>query len=274
MGNSVLRRSAMLRVATIFSSIAAFGFAGQAQAAVYAGNGATGFGGPVGQGSLAVTDNGAGNVTFAFTPSAGHPSGLDGNNLVIYLSTGAAGLTDTQSLTDTGTPHGSDNGHTAISGYNNFNNGGDVTPSRTVIAFPTGFQATYAFSFANAYDGLFQLPTDNSGNLAYITGAAPVANNNTLTMPLSTIGLTQGQSFSLVATYLDGSSAYRSNETIGDALINGTATSLTAVGNPGFNNLITFTTSRTYSTTAVPEPGSLAVLTIGGLMAGRRRGSR
>ena len=74
MGNRVLRRSAMLRVATI-SSIAAMTFAGPAMATVYTGNGATGFGGPVGQGSLAVTDDAAGNVTFAFTPSAGHPSG-------------------------------------------------------------------------------------------------------------------------------------------------------------------------------------------------------
>ena len=254
----------------------------QARAATYAGNGATGFGGPVGQGSLSVNDavytdaNGVASpgVNFAFTTSAGHPSGLDTNNLAIYLSTGSAGgLTDTRSLIDTGNPPGTDNGHTAISGYNNFNNGGETTPTRTAIAFPTGFAATYAFSFANAFDGLFKLPTDGSGLLTYVTGVSPVNANNTITVPLTALGLTAGQTFSFVATDIDGSAAYRSNEAIGGAAtstFSGTTQDLAAGGNPGFNNSITFSSSSAF-TTATPEPATLGVFALGGALALRRR---
>ncbi len=42
------------------------GVAGRADATTFNGNGATGFGGPVGLGALTVTDDGAGNVTFSF----------------------------------------------------------------------------------------------------------------------------------------------------------------------------------------------------------------
>lgn len=269
------------RMSLVVSAGFGLAAASQAHAATYAGNGATGFAGPVGQGRLSINNatytdpNTAATspgVNFTFTPSSGHPSGLDGNNLVIYLSTGAAGLSDTQSLIDTGTPAGSDYGHVAISGYNNFNNGGQTNPSHSVIAFPSGFQAIYAFSFANAYDGLFKLPTDGSGLLSYITGAAPVNNNNTITIPLSAIGLTPGQSFSFVATYIDGSSAYRSNEAIGGAAtLNGTSQDLATAGNPGFNNLITFTSSSSFATAGVPEPATLGVAAMGVVFLSRRR---
>ena len=284
MGTSTISKSTLSggiksKMAAI-ALVAGLALAGQARATVYNGNGATGFGGPVGQGNLQVTDDGVGNITFTLNTSAGHPSGLDGNNLVIYLSTGATGLVDTQSLTSTGTPPGSDNGNTAVSGYNNFNNGGQTTPSRSTIVFPTGFQATYAFSFANAYDALYQLPTDGSGNLTYITGSAPStpvgasAPLNTLTIPLSDLGLAAGQSVSFVATDIDGGAAYRSNEAIGDANVNGTTTSLTDVGNPGYNNEIDFTDFGTYTTTATPEPASLTALAVGGLLCVRRRATR
>lgn len=285
MDTSNLRRSVKVRVlAAAVAAMAGFGWASNANAAVFLGNGATGFGGPVGLGSLSVTDDGAGNVTFAFTTSPTHASGLDGNNLVIYLSTGATGLADTRTLIDTGNPPGSDFGHVAISGYNDFKpNGQPVSPtnmsSRTVVAFPSGFQATYAFSFANAFDGLFSLPTDGSGLLGYVTGAAPVNADNTLTIPLSDIGLTPGQSFSLVATDIDGSAAYRSNEAIGNAVLNpdpttgDPGTDLALGGNPGFNNLIQFTSSNTY-TTSVPEPAAFGLVLVAGALAVRRRRGR
>ena len=263
-------RRVKLRIVATAAAVVGFGLVGWANATVYPGNGATGFGGPVGLGNLTVTDDGVGNLTLSLNISPVHPTGLDGNNLVIYVSTGAPGLVDTQSLTDTGSPPGSDNGHTAISGYNNFNQN---PPTRTVIAFPAGFQAAYAFSYANVYDGLFQLPTDGSGNLSYITGAAPINNNNTLTIPMSLLGLTQGQSFQFVATDIDGGAAYRSNEAIGSATVNGTSQNLATSGNPGFNNLITFTSALTYTTTAVPEPASLAALALSSLICVRRRRS-
>ena len=259
-------------------AVAGFGLTGRANAAVYAGNGGTGFGGPVGTGSLSVTDNGSGSITFAFTPGTVHPT-LDGNNLVVYLSTGATGLSNTSTLTDDGDNGGTaktiDAGRESISGYNDGSaaqGSPQNPPSRTEIAFPTGFAATYAISFANAYDGLFQLPTDGSGGLTYVDGTAPVNNVNTLTIPLSELGLTQGQSVSFVGTDIDGTSAYRSNEAIGAAqLSTNPGVDLSANGNPGFNNLITFTSADTYTTTAVPEPTGIAALSLGAAMLFKRR---
>ena len=147
-----------------------------------------------------------------------------------------------------------------------------------MIAFPSGFGngagASYAISFANAYDGLFSLPTDGSGELGYVDGTAPVNDVNTLTIPLSELGLTQGQSLSFVGTDIDGSSAYRSNEAIGAATLStnpGVDLSDSSNANPGFNNLITFTSFDTYQTTAVPEPASIGVLTAAVAMAFKRR---
>lgn len=219
--------------------VAALACASAAYGTDYAGNNATGFGGPVGKGTLSVTDDAAGNVTFSLTPGAGHPS-VDGNSLVVYLSTGATGITDTFPLSDIG-----DSGRRAISGYNYF--GPDLDPSRSVIAFPAGFQATYALSMEGGFVGLFQLPlAGGDGGLTYVTGAGQSGNPLAVTFPLASIGLTQGQSFNLVGTLIDGTAAYRSNETIGP-----TSPDISTGGNPGFNNLITFSSAFTYQSTIV-----------------------
>ena len=255
-----------------------------AGAAVFSGNGGTGFGGPVGTGSLAVTEDGVGNVTLAFTPGAVHPT-LDGNNLVIYVSTGTPGLRDTSTLTDDGDNGGTattvDAGRESISGYNDGspaqgapqNPTGTPPGTRSEIAFPSGFQATYAFSFANAYDGLFMLPAvGGNGGLTYVTGASPVNNVQTLTLPLSDLGLTTGQAFSIVASDIDGTSAYRSNEAFGAATLStNPGPDLSTDGNPGFTNLITFTSADTFAGTAVPEPAGLTAVAAAGLLAVRRR---
>lgn len=235
----------------------ALALSSSAYATDYNGNGATGFGGPVGTGKLSVTDDGAGNVTFSFQPGAGHPS-VDGNNLVVYLSTGAAGLPDTSALIDNG-----DSGRRGISGYN-----AGPPSSRSLVAFPSGFQATYALAMEGAYVGLFQLPpSGGDGNLTYLTGGGQSGNPLHVTFPLSTIGLTQGQSFSLLGTLIDGGAAYRSNETIG-----ATSPDIGAGGNPGQVNLVTFSSAFTYNSTAVtPEPASLALLALGGAVFTRRR---
>lgn len=251
MGKKIRSRVAL----SLIVAAVTFASASATQAAVFNGNGGTGFGGPVGTGSLAVTDNGAGDVTFAFTPGAAHPS-VDGNNLVIYLSTGAAGLSDTSALIDNG-----DSGRRGISGFNS------ATSTRSLVAFPSGFQATYALAIEGGYAGLFQLPpAGGDGNLTYLTGAAQSGNPLTVTIPLATLGLTQGQSFQLVGTLIDGGAAYRSNEAIGD-----TSPNIAASGNPGFDNLITFSSAFTFNSTVIPEPASLAILSLGGGLLVRRR---
>lgn len=255
MGTSIQRRIGLSCVV----ALSALAWAESAQATVYSGNGATGFGGPVGTGSLAVTDNAAGSVTFAFTPGAGHPS-VDGNNLVIYLSTGAVGLSDTSALIDNG-----DSGRRGISGYNA--NTANPPSTCSLIAFPSGFQVTHALAMEGGFVGLFQLPpAGGDGNLTYINGAGQSGNPLTVTLPLSDLGLAQGQSFQLLGTLIDGQAAFRSNETIG-----ATSPDISLGGNPGFNNLITFASAFTYNTTVVPEPAGLALVGLSGAFAAHRR---
>ena len=75
------------------------------------------------------------------------------------------------------------------------------------------------------------------------------------------IGLSPGDSFDFIGTYLNSSNAFRSDEAFGDGI---------AAGNPG-NSDVTFTSSLTY--TPIPEPssallGSVALL---GLLRRRHR---
>lgn len=240
-------------------------WASGSEAAVYNGNGGTGFGGPVGDGSLTITDDDAGNVTFNFKPVSGGT--LEANDLVIYLSTtnGTSGLQNTSTLTDVG-----DTGREAISGYNDGTTPTSAptgSPSRSLVTFASGFKATYALSLENAYFGIFQLPTDGSGGLTYLTGAAPpnAPSSVSFTTPLSTFGLTQGQSFEFVGTLIDGRAAYRSTEAIG-----ATNPDVTTESN-GFTTPVTFSSFDTYQSTAVPEPASLGALSLGGVLAIRRK---
>ena len=225
-------------------------FASKSMATVFSGNGATGFGGGVGNGSLTVTDDGT-NLTLSLATSG---SSLNGNSFVLYLSTGAAGISDTSSLMDN-----QDGGRTAISGYNGSNAfTGSSTPvvTQTVATFPTGFTASYALSFEDGYVGLFALPPNQSAtstNLTYITGMSQNGEPDVVTFPLADIGVSQAQSFALDGTLIS-TTAYRSNETIGASSV---------ASNPGFTGGLTFSGYDTYTTT--PEPASIGILAAGGI---------
>jgi hypothetical protein len=111
------------------------------EAATYPGNGATGFGGPVGTGSISISDSLSG-LTLTLNRGAGALNDV----LVLYLDTQPGGFNDTSLFTDNG-----DGGREAISGANNGN------PSHTVASFPTGFGADYAMAIESGFIGVFQL---------------------------------------------------------------------------------------------------------------------
>src|SRR3954471_3607663 len=66
-------------------------------AATYSGNGNSGFGGPIGLGSLTLTDNG---TTVSGTVNKG-PNGFN-DVLVLYIDSQAGGFADTSTLGDSG----------------------------------------------------------------------------------------------------------------------------------------------------------------------------
>jgi hypothetical protein len=225
----------------------------QAQS-TYNGNGATGFGGPVGNGNLQISDSISGlNITF-------NPGAPLNDDLVLYLDTQPGGFADTSLFGDT-----ADGGRTAISGFNSGN------PSRTLATFAPGFFADYAISVENGFMGVFGLAPGGNGSLTYLFGAGQSGNpagpfSISITPPeMSQIGLTagSGQTFEFVGSLIS-TSAYRANETIGPSVTGGSP-------NAGFGGPQQFLGSDSY--TLVPEPGTMTLIGTGlaGLLSLRRR---
>ncbi len=167
-----------------------------AQATNYAGNGNTGFGGPVGTGSLSVTDNGT-NITFTITLTGGS---FSGNGLALYIDTGSGGFTSTSGFLDDG-----DGGRTIVSGYSG--------SGQSVMTFASGFKPAYALSFSDSYTSLFGLANGDSGSLDYITGqSTPLY---TLTVPAADLGLTPGVTANIrIFGSLVSQTGYRSTEAV------------------------------------------------------------
>jgi hypothetical protein len=252
-GGKKMRKSLLAMAA-----MSALALSVSARAAVYLGNGATGFGGSLGNGSLSITDDGT-NITFTLN----NAGGFNGNDVVVYIDSVAGGFADTSQLSDDG-----DGGRESVSGFNSSN------PSRTLAVFPAGFGADYALEFENnTFDGLFQLVAGGNNTMNFVGGNSPTspATNGpyVVTVPLSDLGITSGDSFSFVGTLIS-TTAYRSNETIGDSVTIPDPAGGSAP-NAGFNGSTIFSSAEVYPAPA-PEPASLVM--VGGalaLLAGRRR---
>src|SRR5438552_13303524 len=104
------------------------GYSITALAATYSGNGNSGFGGPIGLGSLTLTDNG---TTVSGTVNKG-PNGFN-DTLVLYIDSQAGGFSDTSGFAD-----GADGLRKSISG---FDGGGN----RSVLTF-SGMLPEYAIA--------------------------------------------------------------------------------------------------------------------------------
>lgn len=237
------------------------------------GNGQSGFSGFLGLGSLTVSQSTAGDVTFSLT--GGGPNGptLNDNGVAVYIDSVTGGFADTSQFSDNG-----DAGHEIVSGANTGTNpgiNGGVNgnpanlPSRSLVTFAPNFGADYALSFESGYVSLFKLAAGGDNSLIYVTGAGQNGAPLTLTVTSAQLGLSSGQGFSFAGTLISGTSAFRSNESLGDI---GAVTS-----NPGFNGGITFNNFNTFGTpAAAPEPGGMVsllmgALVLGGLVAVRRR---
>jgi hypothetical protein len=218
-----------------------------ASATNYSGNGNSGFGGPVGLGSLTLTDDG---TTITGTINKG-PNGFN-DALVIYIDSVPGGFTDTSGFGD-----GADGLRKAISGF-------DGGVNRSLMTFMPGFTPDYAIALGPADDnfgGLWQLAAGGANSLNFLSSVNlnPTGNNNSLTYTfsfnVSQIGLTpnSGQSFSLFGTYTSDS-GYRSDEAVAG----------NDVGSQGWNPF-TQTADATY--TIVPEPSAIALASLSGFAA-------
>jgi hypothetical protein len=247
----------------LIASAAVAALNGSAQT-TYNGNGATGFGGAVGNGSVTISDT-TSSMTVTFNRGL---SGNMDNDLVLYLDTQPGGFSDTSQFSDNG-----DGGRTAISGFNSSN------PSRTIATFASGFQADYAISIENSFIGVFGLAFGGNGSLNYLFGQSQSGVDSdtsysiTITAAeMAQIGLTagSGQSFLFVGSE-DSDTAYRANETIGNSV----TTPGDGSGNAGFNDGQLFTQSLSYTLVSTPEPSTLALLGVFGtgilLVLHRRR---
>ncbi|MGB5981509.1 MAG: T9SS type A sorting domain-containing protein [Nonlabens sp.] len=176
---------------------------------MYSGNGQAGFGGPFGNSSMNISDDGT-TVSIQITPSGD----LSTNSIVIYIDNGSTG----RAVID-GTD-GNDPGRRAISNANS----GDLT-------FSSGFEATHGIASDNNFGGLFSIPTTGNaisgGSLGFITSVGQTAGSApfTLTFTWAQIGLTSSDSFDFVATYGNpndgGVNMFSSNEGYGAGIENG-----------------------------------------------------
>ena len=209
----------------------------------YAGNGNSGFGGPIGQSGasgLTLTDNG---TTLFGTINKG-PNGFN-DVLVIYLDSTGGGFADTSGFAD-----GNDGLRKSISGF-------DGGVNRSTMTFAAGFSPDYALALGPSSDnfgGLWQLFNGGGNSLGFVSSAnltptgTPSSATYTFSISLASIGVTPGNSFGLFGTYTSNS-GFRSDEALAG----------NATGTQGWNPF-TQTSFGTYTVAPVPEPTTFALV--------------
>jgi hypothetical protein len=231
-----------------------------APAQIYFGNGSTLWNGAIGNAQLTLTDDG---TTVFGSLATGGP--LQGNAFVLYLQTGAGGFSTTSGFNDNG-----DQLRVAISQY-----GFDQPGEQSILNFSPGFAPNYAIAMSPAggisFGALWQLADGGANSLPYVNSVnlSPTGSDDqgtyTFSFNLADIGLTPGagQSFDLFGLQVS-TTGYSSPEALGGNV----------TGASGWGNTQTETSFSTYITEVVPEPSTLAVFGLSGLMtllAGRRR---
>lgn len=194
---------------SFFALLLVAGFASKrVEAAVFPGNNATGFGGPVGEGSLTLSDDGT-TLTGTFTKGAG----AFNDNLVLYIDSQSGGFTSTSGFADD-----ADALRRAISGVDS----GVV--NRSTLTFPAGFTADYAIALGPSsvsFGGVWSLANGGANSLGYIASVnvTPVgtaaAATYTFSLPVSQLGLTanSGATFRILGTCIS-STGFRSDEAL------------------------------------------------------------
>lgn len=205
----------------------------------YSGNGGIGFGGAIGQSTLTITED-ATSINFNLAKGA---SGTFSDEFVIYIDAINGGDATTSNYIDNSDPT-----RTAISGLSSGN-------IRSILNFPTGFQADYAIALGpiNNFSGLYVLNTTGNHSYSQSAGLLPAgsttSSNYTFSVLKANLGLSNPATFKFIGTYLmSGTSASRSNEGYGMFT---TGSSTDANGNPGYST-IAATSFFTYPLSVLP----------------------
>ncbi len=204
------------------------------------GNNATGFGGPVGQSSLTVSDNGT-TINFSLTKGTG---GGFNDAMVIYIDSKTGGFANTGSMNDQ-----ADGLRKAISGASG-GTVGLVPNNRSTLNFPAGFEADYAIALGPAccsFGGVWELANGGDNSLVYKNSAnlLPLTATGTVytfSCAKADIGITGAVTFKFVASYLNAENSFRSNEGYGGGL----PASNVGAGTGAAPTSATYTTSLTY----------------------------
>ncbi len=181
-----------IRLGAFLAAAALLLAAGSVRADQYPGNGNTGFGGAIGNGTLTLSDDG---TNISGTLALG---GSMNDVLVLYIQTGPGGFTYTFGFNDQ-----SDSCRQAISGIS--------ASGRSVLTFASGFQPNYAIALAPTAagtGGLWQLANGGSNSLVFLgsVNLAPLNNSGpySFSFPAALIGMIPGvrSTIQLFGTYI------------------------------------------------------------------------
>lgn len=192
----------------------------------YIGNTNTGFGGPIGLGSLTIADN-VDSVGMVLQKGTNDLNDI----VVIYIDSKSGGFTNTQNFFDT-----NDDLRKAISGKDG------VSGHVSDITFNNGFEPDYAIGLqfgSSGFGGLFELV--NGGPSSHIYRGSVSLTPTSVNSPLYALNflkssIVMGSNFKFLVTYISNT-AYRSNEAIGFNI---------SGGNPAWNS-ITADTCATFT---------------------------
>lgn len=254
-----------------------------------AGNGNSGFGDPIGSGSLGIETLADGTVNISVTTG----TGFFNDTLVLYIDSVAGGLSNTSGMNSTGSVS-----EASISG-NGF--GGEFNN----LGFAAGFGADFALNFEandgfdSNFSGLVEIAsgalnfqsTDGAntvggaGSFNYSTDLPnPGAGDNTedgrtsspgsvltASFNLADIGLSAGDSFKIVGTYLNPTNAFRSGEFFGVAQNSGFAADANIGNNTFGTGDFQLADNDFILVNSIPSPAGAAALGLAGLVGLRRR---
>lgn len=196
----------------------------------YTGNTNTGFGGPIGNATMSINDDGT-TITATFTKGGGDFN----DTMVMYIANGTTG----RNVIDGNVNDTADANRRAISNTGS----GDIN-------FPSGFEATHAIAINTGFGGIWSIPNTGSigsNGLTFVDAVGQPSSNTaasfTFTFDWSEIGLVNTDKFDFIIIYGNpndgGSNMFSSDEAFGDGI---------GSGNPGFASM-TFTDSKSYPNT-------------------------